>query len=156
ERRRVLAQNAQEPEDRRGRGRVHEREEPARGGVRVDVHPLADHHPHLVPQAIVLVELVQKINGQRNRREDDHQDQEERDEPTPEPGRAGQGDLYSGAFASWSKFPVRPAVAADQTWSRGRIAILAGIQRRPLRLFVSWHVRQILPWPVLYRGSRES
>ena len=89
ERRRMLAQNAQEPEDRRGRGRVHEREEPARGGVRVDVHPLADHHPHLVPQAVILVGLAQKINGQRNRREDDHQDQEERDKPTPEPGRAG-------------------------------------------------------------------
>ena len=49
ERRRMLAQNAHEPEDRRGRGRVHEREEPACGGVWVDVHPLADHHPHLVP-----------------------------------------------------------------------------------------------------------
>ena len=85
----MLAQNAQEPEDRRGRGRVHEREEPARGRVWVDVHPLADHHPDLVPQAVILVRLAQKIDGQRNRREDDHQDQEERDEPTPEPARAG-------------------------------------------------------------------
>ena len=55
ERRPVLAQQADEPQHRRRRGGIHEREEPARLGVGIDIQPLAKRHAHLVPEAVILV-----------------------------------------------------------------------------------------------------
>ena len=121
DRRPVLAQQAEETEHRRGRGGIHEREEPAGLGVGIDVQAVPEGLADLVPEAVVLVRLARQADGQRDGREDDHQHDKDGDQPAPEPGRVAPG-MGAG-----------PCVRASPRPSRGRGGSPPRMSPRPCR-----------------------